>query len=537
MVPTFFVQKLFYRALFFKTLRLIIDTLFLCFVGYTVGSSESPYVRFGVMLCVLLILKVTADKLAFNSEALFAGKCRFNLQSLYLDKYPYIDFVDKQKFHQAISLEYLVNKSYTATIWAIARLEVFSNGIYLLLIVFVYAIGFAVFFGLGEDYYMIGLLMQYLPAALACLLITYFFESRCHFIGRLLAFMGFISSKSEALMIENIVSFDTDMHLEFEEYLNNIQLLKSNPNLPRRLEEVKAAARKNYQARKCQALSVSRIRSGLELLILLIPLIVTIPLKSIYSPAFAFITTFALLRLLFSASALFQGLKVLKYTKTAVDEFKEFYSLATENFSSHKVSSSSKSIVCEKVCFSYPNGVCVINDFSHSFDPSCLYVIAGASGVGKSTLLSLLAKDIIPMSGTIAYPESSIWYQSQTSSAVSKTFRENITYPGYLSLSDSKYYDLLEKYQLPKVFNPEMSIRRSTPRNISGGQEKRLLLARAEFNSFDIVMLDEPTAGLDAYTSMAICRSILALRDEGKIIICVSHEKLLIDSADCLIRL
>ena len=82
-----------------------------------------------------------------------------------------------------------------------------------------------------------------------------------------------------------------------------------------------------------------------------------------------------------------------------------------------------------------------------------------------------------------------------------------------------------------------MSIRRSTPRNISGGQEKRLLLARAEFNSFDIVMLDEPTAGLDAYTSMAICRSILALRDEGKIIICVSHEKLLIDSADCLIRL
>ena len=58
--------------------------------------------------------------------------------------------------------------------------------------------------------------------------------------------MGFISSKSEALMIENIVSFDTDMHLEFEEYLNNIQLLKSNPNLPRRLEEVKAAARKPH---------------------------------------------------------------------------------------------------------------------------------------------------------------------------------------------------------------------------------------------------------------------------------------------------
>jgi phospholipid/cholesterol/gamma-HCH transport system ATP-binding protein len=168
------------------------------------------------------------------------------------------------------------------------------------------------------------------------------------------------------------------------------------------------------------------------------------------------------------------------------------------------------------------------------------FVILGRSGTGKSVLLKLVVALLQPDSGTIRIFGEEIHRLKSTQinklrkrigflfqfSALfdSMTVEENVTFPLLRSgsLSDAECRDRAN--QLLARVGMQDAVRK-LPSDISGGMKKRVGLARALALDPELVLLDEPTAGLDPVTATEIVELIRELQEERKITsIVVTHD-------------
>lgn len=168
----------------------------------------------------------------------------------------------------------------------------------------------------------------------------------------------------------------------------------------------------------------------------------------------------------------------------------------------------------------------------------CLGLIGG-SGAGKSVLLRSLVGlekpdqgqilingvDIAPMNETeLVEIRKKVAYAFQGGALFdSMTVYENLAYPlrEHFNYSEKeiaqKIHAQLEEFGLPGSEN-------LFPGNISGGMQKRVGLARAMMMHPEVVLYDEPTAGLDPYNTKRIQESILSLKAKGMTSILVTHD-------------
>ena len=168
----------------------------------------------------------------------------------------------------------------------------------------------------------------------------------------------------------------------------------------------------------------------------------------------------------------------------------------------------------------------------------CLGLIGG-SGTGKSVLLRSLVglekpdkgqvlidgQDIAPMNeAALIDIRKKVAYAFQGGALFdSMTVYENLAYPlrEHFHLSESEVAKQiraqLEEFGLP---NSE----KLYPGNLSGGMQKRVGLARAMMMHPEVVLYDEPTAGLDPYNTKRIQESILKLKAKGVTSILVTHD-------------
>ena len=72
--------------------------------------------------------------------------------------------------------------------------------------------------------------------------------------------------------------------------------------------------------------------------------------------------------------------------------------------------------------------------------------------------------------------------------------------------------------------------------SLSGGQQQRALLAQGLARQADLLLLDEPTTGLDAESSRRIRSVLREEADRGVAVVCVSHDSALLDAADRVVR-
>ena len=196
-------------------------------------------------------------------------------------------------------------------------------------------------------------------------------------------------------------------------------------------------------------------------------------------------------------------------------------------------------IKVQDVSFGY-DGHIVVKDLNFSVDSGDLICIAGENGSGKTTLLKGLLRLINPIHGTISFSDElkhcGIGYLSQED-IVKKDFPAGV-FEIVLSGNIGKM-KLRPFYTKAEKNNAQENLRRlgiadlrnRCFRELSGGQQRRVLLARSLCAAENLLVLDEPFSGLDPLISAELYNLLKKInREAGMTIIMVSHD---IEAANC----
>lgn len=183
----------------------------------------------------------------------------------------------------------------------------------------------------------------------------------------------------------------------------------------------------------------------------------------------------------------------------------------------------------------------VLNHVSMRFDEGKFYTIAGASGAGKTTFLSLLAGLDTPVSGHIFYNGEDIqkrglnYHRKHNVSIVFQNYNliDYLTTEENVKLGGNKN----AKELLAKVNIPSEAWKRNVLQ-LSGGQQQRVAIARALASDAKVLLADEPTGNLDEDTADEVIELLQRTAHElGKCVIVVTHSKKIADIADEVIQI
>ena len=205
-------------------------------------------------------------------------------------------------------------------------------------------------------------------------------------------------------------------------------------------------------------------------------------------------------------------------------------------------------ISAKDLSFSYPGQeTLVLKNLTLDLEQGQKIAILGKTGSGKSSLLQLLVRNYDANQGQLllaekpisAYSENTlrnqICFLTQRVHVFSDTLRQNLQFASADKISDEKMIEVLHQVGLSKLLEQEEKGLNlwlgDGGRPLSGGEQRRLGLARILLNNAPILLLDEPTEGLDRETERQILRLILQ-HAENKTLIMVTHRLSSIEQFD-----
>ena len=206
--------------------------------------------------------------------------------------------------------------------------------------------------------------------------------------------------------------------------------------------------------------------------------------------------------------------------------------------------------------FQTPHGtITVFDDFSLEIPDKTFLGISGKSGSGKSTLLSIIAglqkadNGKILVNGTdifslndkklSAFRNQNIGFISQEQSFLENlTVIDNVRLPYFLNPAEKKHENQSEKRAQQLLDDLGIGkLSKSFPRELSGGENHRVLIARALMNNPEFILADEPTESVDEEQTNQIMKIFRFLSDSGKTVILVSHDSHALKSCDRIISI
>jgi len=193
----------------------------------------------------------------------------------------------------------------------------------------------------------------------------------------------------------------------------------------------------------------------------------------------------------------------------------------------------------ERVSLAFDDNV-VLRDISFTVDVGRMTVLMGASGSGKSVVLKLTLGLLRPDAGVIRVRGQRIDNISEQEMLkvrgdIGMLFQESALFDS-LTVADNVGYRLYEETDMPadEVARRVLEVlgfvgleeySRRMPSELSGGQRRRVALARAFASKPRHLLIDDPTSGLDPITSKTVDREIIKLRDLERVTsIVVTHQ-------------
>jgi ATP-binding cassette, subfamily B, bacterial MsbA len=206
-------------------------------------------------------------------------------------------------------------------------------------------------------------------------------------------------------------------------------------------------------------------------------------------------------------------------------------------------------ITLDRVTFSYGEGDPALRDVSLEIQPGRKYALVGASGAGKSTILSLIMRFYDPDAGTVSLDghdlrrlaqgpmRGNIGMVTQETFLFHDTIAENIRY-GRLDATREEIvaaaksafaHDFIEAQ--PDGYDTVVGDKGCM---LSGGQQQRLAIARALLKNAPVLLLDEATSALDSESERMI-QAALERLSEGRTVVAIAHRLSTVLNSDCIV--
>ena len=199
-----------------------------------------------------------------------------------------------------------------------------------------------------------------------------------------------------------------------------------------------------------------------------------------------------------------------------------------------------KIITANELHFQYNNEP-ILKNVSFQVNRGEFICVTGVNGSGKSTLLKLLVKLIKPTSGKAEIASTNVAYLAQRATSFNPDFPATaseivdlgIPRGGFISLKERRrrIHKALKQMDMLEYYNKSIG-------NLSGGQQQRILLAKALVREPDVILLDEPTVGIDKAASTQICCLLGGLnKRDGATLMMVTHDvPLILNHADRILQ-
>lgn len=298
-------------------------------------------------------------------------------------------------------------------------------------------------------------------------------------------------------------------------------------------------------------------------------LAIAISLKVDFSQYIVQIITYVtiLLRLIPETGIIVTGLNSIKYNEKAyhmlmgnIDVFEKIKSEREEKLSKrHKDLHFEEGLRVENLTFGYDSTKKIFDDTSVFFPAHHTIAIVGNSGIGKTSFLDLILGLLKPDSGKIIYDDYDIVGECDTEGECFGDLGEIVSYiPQVVFMNgdsvrnnvlfmtnpedgdEQRIKDCLECAHVLQDVEAMPSgidtIIGTDGTCISGGQRQRIALARALYKDFELLVMDEATAALDADTEKAIIDSIRQMKGD-KTLIMVTHHMSLAEECEYIYKI
>ncbi|KUJ91658.1 MAG: cell division ATP-binding protein FtsE [Thermoanaerobacter thermocopriae] len=192
----------------------------------------------------------------------------------------------------------------------------------------------------------------------------------------------------------------------------------------------------------------------------------------------------------------------------------------------------------------YNKDIIALSNISFEIESGEFVFIVGPSGAGKSTLIKLLLKEEEPTSGSIVINKKDITklkkreipYLRRSMGVVFQDFRllpnktvfENVAFA--MEIVGAHPKEIRRKVPMVLALVGLSDKADKYPRQLSGGEQQRVSLARAIVNEPSILIADEPTGNLDPDTSWEIVKLISEINKRGTTVVMATHAKDIVDA-------